>query len=201
MRIPFRAIVLAAALGSAAGCSVLAPQEDPTRFYVLTSAVAAQTDPPPAGVHVVVGPVVLPDYLNRPQVVTRSEPHRIDIAEFDRWAEPLPSAFVRVLGQNLRASLGPDAVGRFPWASPGSGYQLEVDVLRFESTGDGAELSARWSLRDGNSKEVLVARESSVKRPAASADMPSAVAALSECLGDFSVEVAQTLVSLRSSVR
>jgi uncharacterized lipoprotein YmbA len=180
---------------------VLEPQADPTRFYVLSPSVEPAPRSPAAPVHVVVGPIVLPDYLNRPQVVTRTAPYRIDIMEFDRWAEPLPTAFARVLGQNLRASLGTDAVGRFPWAPASHGVQLEVDVLRFEPTGQGAELAARWTVRDGETKQVLVSRESVVKHAAASDDTPAAVAALSSCLGEFSVEVAQALIELQAAAR
>src|SRR5262245_19194049 len=36
-----------------------------------------------------VGPVIMPGYLDRTQIVTRSGPDRVKLASFHRWAEPL----------------------------------------------------------------------------------------------------------------
>jgi uncharacterized lipoprotein YmbA len=48
-----------------------------------------------------IGPVTLPKYLDRPQIVTFTSPYALNVVEFDRWAEPLESTFVRVLAENL----------------------------------------------------------------------------------------------------
>src|SRR5207253_2828062 len=80
----------------AAGCSVLSPQPDRSRFYILTpvanSGVVAAT---PASTStdsqltIGVGPVDFPDYLRRLPVVTRVAPNRIELSDEKRWAEPL----------------------------------------------------------------------------------------------------------------
>ncbi|UCC31474.1 MAG: membrane integrity-associated transporter subunit PqiC [Phycisphaerales bacterium] len=41
--------------------------------------------------------------------------HRLTLAEFDRWAEPLAFGFSRVLAENLSALLLTDRVLLFPW--------------------------------------------------------------------------------------
>jgi uncharacterized protein len=75
------------------------------RFYVLSALPGGGTASPGAaaerGLAIGVGPVTLPKYLDRPQIVTFTSPYALNVAEFDRWAEPLESTFVRVLAENL----------------------------------------------------------------------------------------------------
>jgi uncharacterized protein len=192
-----RRIVAAVACGgivaAAAGCSILAPRPDLTRYYVLTPAADPAVEKPRTSTLVVgLGPVTLPAYLDRPQMVTRVDENRISIADADRWAEPLDGAFARVLGQDIAASAGVQVVSRFPWP-PGSAvvYQIEIEVARFESRADGsAELAARWSLRDVRTKALMLARDFGVERQAASKERPAMVASLSECVAALGAEIA-----------
>ena len=59
-----------------------------SKFYVLSpmpqSALSATE-----GTTIGVLPVAMPDYLDRPQIVTRASENKIKIDEFSRWAEPL----------------------------------------------------------------------------------------------------------------
>ncbi|MDY7035801.1 MAG: ABC-type transport auxiliary lipoprotein family protein, partial [Thermodesulfobacteriota bacterium] len=43
----------------------------------------------------------LPQYLERPQIVTRSSENRLDLAEFHQWGGNLRKNMIRVLGKNL----------------------------------------------------------------------------------------------------
>lgn len=68
------------------GCA----DSQPTRFYTLSPLAAALGSTPPTllpDVTVGVGPVTLPPYLDRPQLVTRAGGNRVVLAEFDSWAE------------------------------------------------------------------------------------------------------------------
>ena len=55
-----------------------------------------------------VGPVTVPDYLDRPQIATRSSSSSLQFSEFDRWAEPLEKNLMRVLADQ---PLGPGTLG------------------------------------------------------------------------------------------
>ena len=87
----------------------------PTRFYMIsadsTSASPSQTS---ADVSVGVGPIRLPEYLDRPQIVTRGNNARIELAEFDRWAEPLDRSFTAALVDYLSAATGSGQIYEFP---------------------------------------------------------------------------------------
>jgi len=75
----------------AAGCSVLAPQPDHSKFYILTpvadgsvgSALTAAASPN-SQITLGIGPVSFPDYLRRLPLVTRVEPNRIEISDEKR---------------------------------------------------------------------------------------------------------------------
>ncbi|HEX5606452.1 MAG TPA: PqiC family protein, partial [Candidatus Binatia bacterium] len=62
-----------------------------------------------------IGPIKIPRYLDREQLVTRISQNRFAIAENDRWAEPLEENFSRVLSENLSILLQIDRVAAFPW--------------------------------------------------------------------------------------
>ena len=80
------------------------------------------------------GPIKLPEYLDRDEVVTRVGPNRLELSDKDRWAEPLNDNFRQVLAQDLTQSLGTHSVIFFPWVGTTHiDYQVRIDVYRFET--------------------------------------------------------------------
>ncbi|MCK7492219.1 MAG: PqiC family protein [Comamonadaceae bacterium] len=59
--------------------------------------------------------MLLPDYLDRLQVVTRTPSGELAVSDTQRWAEPLQEGLIRVLDENLSALLGTERIVRFPW--------------------------------------------------------------------------------------
>ena len=85
------ALLFTAGALALAGCAGVA---DPTRYYVLSSAPAAPGDSAPTAISttgVGIGPVLVPGYLNRTQIVTRGANDVVEISTYHRWAEPLES--------------------------------------------------------------------------------------------------------------
>jgi uncharacterized lipoprotein YmbA len=67
-------------------------QQQSTRLYVLTPLPHAELAGPGAGsrgVALGVGPIELPQYTNRLQIVTGTHSYQLHPAAFDAWAEPL----------------------------------------------------------------------------------------------------------------
>jgi uncharacterized lipoprotein YmbA len=173
-----------------AGCSIFAPRPDPSRFFTLTP-IAGEGAPSEAlrGKVLGIGPVTLPRYLDRPELVTRVGPNEVRQATFDFWAGSLQKQFATTLGQNMQILLAAGSIVPFPWYS-GSPPDLsvEVDVLAFEPAADGqAHLVARWRVHKGAA--TVKASESNLSRPAGG-DPAASVAALSELLGQLSGEIA-----------
>jgi uncharacterized lipoprotein YmbA len=99
--------------------------------------------------HIVIGPVTLPERVDRPQIVTLSGEHGIHASDFNRWAEPLKVAFPRQLAADLGQELGSTRVRlRGQEGADATDLRIEVDVLRFDAAlGDSAVVEAAWTLR------------------------------------------------------
>ncbi|HEY1268736.1 MAG TPA: PqiC family protein [Candidatus Binatia bacterium] len=193
--------VLIAALLSLAGClsSFTTPQPDRTRYYTLTAKVEADAGNPGLDdISLGVGPVRVPGYLDRDQLVTRVSESRFDVSENDRWIEPLDEDLSRVLTQNLYTLLKSDRIFRYPWPNGRFiTHQIDIEVLRFEATAaNEAQLSARWAVIETATKQLLASKTTFVKRPIQGSTKDAAVDALSLTLADFSREIANTVRSI-----
>ena len=144
---------------------------------------------------VVVGPIEIPEYLDRPQIVTRSGSHRLTLAEFDRWAEPVKQRFPRVLAENLAVLLATDRVVVAPWQSAASlDYRVAVDVIRFEGAPGGeVELVARWMVLGSEGDEIAPMKKSSLVVRANSPGYDGLAAAMSQAIADLSRHIAAAI--------
>src|SRR5262245_66066254 len=100
-------ILVASLLGLGACAST------PSRFYILNALTASDTMAATAGEQgpvIGVGPIMLPKYLDRPQIVTRASRNQLTLGEFDRWAEPLQDNVTSVLAENLARLIPTDPV-------------------------------------------------------------------------------------------
>jgi uncharacterized protein len=199
------AAVLACAL---AGCATTPP----STFYLLTPIPEATAGGGirGGGLAVGLGPVVFPQFLDRPQLVVRDGANRLGVDEFHRWGGTVQDDFLRVWGENVGYLLGTSRLALFPSESRiPLDFRVLAEVLAFEGSADGdAVLRVRWSVLDERLQQSYVAREDAYRCPiaapppaagaAASATLWHAaiVAAMSRCLGDFSREVAAVLGGL-----
>ena len=188
-------LALLAACLVAAGCASTLP----SKFYTLTPMNAvnatAGVTPVEEGDVLAVGPVRLPDYLDRPQIMTRSEGNEIRMAETERWAGSLEEDVSRVLVENLSSLLSGKHVAVVRWSSAMQTMapfqkRLAVEVLRFEGPlGGTVILKARYALLGPDGKQVISAGESIVREPASGSDYESLTAAMSRALATFSRDV------------
>ena len=117
-----------------AGCA----GSTPSRFYVLTPIATTKAAHYPDGMAIGVGPVVIPQYLDRPQVVTRSSDNRLEVGELDQWGGRLGDNVTRVLAENLSGLLATDRVSIYPWTDPSAvGLQVTADIVAFERNAAG----------------------------------------------------------------
>jgi uncharacterized lipoprotein YmbA len=188
---------------SLAGCGSILPKPKPnsSRIFVLFSPLQAterQDLDRPGQISLGVGPVRLPGYLDRREIVTRVAQNRFDLSDNDRWAEPLDENFTHVLAQNLSVLLGSDRIITYPWPlDKRPRYRVQIDVFRFEVNSAGeAELTARWAVIDETGKEAPNLNESRLSRPAKDKSTDAYVAALSETVADLSREIAKTVIAL-----
>ncbi len=186
-----------ALVASLADCAV--PPEE--RFYTLSDAL-----PPAAGAktgspyRVAIGPVTVPEGVDRPQMVVRMSGHRVELSELYRWAEPLKSEIPRVLAANLRRDLGIEQIATLDaGASLDWDYRIRVDVQRFEGTlGSGVAVEALWSVRANDGGPPRTGR-SAVREPALGADHEALARAYGRALARVAGELAAALRALRAT--
>src|SRR4051794_33515633 len=98
-----KAISAVLVAGAIAGCGSASP---PASFYTLdATSPAAPGTVAAAAYSIVVGPVTVPDMADRPQMVLRTKPNQVEIAELARWAEPLRDAIPRVVAVGMQKRL------------------------------------------------------------------------------------------------
>jgi uncharacterized lipoprotein YmbA len=181
-----------------AGCAGVA---DPTRYYVLSPTPTAPDNHAPASVSnagVGVGPVQIPRYLNRAQIVTRGANNEVEIAVDHRWAEPLEDGVAQVLADNLAPQLGSERITVFPWRGGVArvlDYQVIVMVLRFEgSPGREVTLDARWRLLGKDGQELALKR-STINEPISGEGYQPLVRGMSQTLARLAREIAMEIQS------
>jgi uncharacterized lipoprotein YmbA len=181
----------------------------PSRFYLLSAVpnteMASLEMSGQQGPTIGVGPVTLPRYVDRPQIVTRTSPYELKVAEFDRWAEALDTNFTRVLAENLSILLPTARVVMSPWprAIP-IDYQVTVDVTHFLSqVGGDSLLIADWTLFKGEGQDALTSGRSRFSASPGGQDYAAIVAAMSQTVASLSREIATAVrgVGPRVSVR
>lgn len=149
--------------------------------------------------HIQVGPITMPTYLERSQIVITTETNQLIVDEFNRWAEPLIDNFSRVLVENLSQLLKTPNV--HPYASGnvnGPDIIVSIDITRFDVTQDGnAYLNVFWTLSDKSADEPQVTRKNYYHTQAESKDMSDAVRSQNNLLAEFSNDIADAVRSIR----
>ena len=190
-----RALAWLMLVGLAAACGT-APKEN---FYTLG---AAPTPAAPAtanaGMSVFVGPVTIPEDVDRAPLVLRTGPNQVEILDLHRWAEPLKSAIPRVLAEALMAELGTAKVfAARQGATQPVDYRIAVEVRRFESSREtGASIDAIWTVT--RAKGGSRSGRSVLGEPAPSRDLQGVAAAHSRLLGRLAGEIAGGVRALSS---
>lgn len=173
----------------------------PVEFYMLEpehragSRAAAESRVPNLPL-IAVGPIRIPEYLDRPQIVTAQGRNAYRVDEQHRWAERLDDNLGRVLVKNLEMRVpARQVVANTSDRIQPADFRVVVDVLEFHAEPDGqALLSAQWSIRRGN--ETLAGRTSTFRAAGATGDYGKMVAALNECVNRLSGTIADTLKTL-----
>lgn len=189
-----------------AGCAV----SDPTLYYTLgpvagpstarrdaesrTSAASPRSGTAGSdAVAIGVGPVIIPGYLDRLQIVTRTGSDQVDIAKFHRWAESLEDGIARTLADEIGARVPTERIVMFPWRGVVARiiqYQVVVAVLRFDGRpGGDVTLDTRWRILDRSGTERVFNRSTVTERT----DGPGyerLIAAMTRALGTLGQEIA-----------
>lgn len=185
----FRGAAAALALALAA-CGSPAPRE---QYFTLAAPNPGTALPASDKPSVFVGPVSVPDAVDRAQMVLATGPHEVDISDDFRWAELLRNAIPRVVAETLGRELGTSRVlaSRMAAGTPVD-YRVAIEIRRFDSSlADGATIDALWTVTPGQGP----ARNghSVVHEPSASHDPAGVAAAHGRALERIARDIAQAI--------
>jgi len=164
-----------------------------TQFYTLSPSLTG-IGATSTNISVSVGPISIPDDVDRPQIVVRTGPNQVLLAEFDRWASPLKSNIARVIAENLSAMLGTAQVSVFPQSfAAEAAYRVGIDVIRFESElGKGVVLDVLWTVSSRKSGQTQ-SRRAAMTEKVQGQGYAEVVAAHSRALGRLSSEITEAI--------
>jgi uncharacterized lipoprotein YmbA len=190
-------LVLTAA-GMISGC--ISGATPATRFYTLSADAKAPLQPRAANrrpLAVEVVPLRVPQYLDRPQIVTRTGSHRLELAEFHQWGGNLRKNMTQVFAQNLAVLLDTTDVRIAPSrADTPPDVRIELEVVQFERCKDlRVRLSVHWVLVFTADPALRTTRITHLQSPRIEdgSDYAAMVSAMSDLLAELSDTVARAV--------
>jgi uncharacterized lipoprotein YmbA len=170
-----------------AGCA-----QSGKKYYVLTS-----SGPPVAGggMGMGVGPVVLAEYIDRPNLVIQQAPNELGVAEDHRWAGDLSASIARVTGANLGRLMKTGNIQTYPWQRDDEiRYQVTLEIRQLHGGADGyALIEAVWKAYALPERRLKAARTFVDREPLEKDGYPAMVAAQSRLLGRLAENIAEGL--------
>lgn len=172
-----------------AGCATTPPAQ----FFTLTPLPAPEVQSVAAPrFTVAVGPVIVPEMLQRPQIVTRTRDNQVHFAPFHRWAGTLADETKRVLAVNLgtllheaRAVVTTDDLAIDP------DRRVAVNINRFDGvTGGAVWLNAVWTLTHRRGEGALAVYQSVIEEKVEGETVADLVSAHSRAIDRLSREIA-----------
>lgn len=149
-----------------------------------------------------VGPVELPNILERPQIVTRKKNNEVEIADLHQWGGKLEEDIGQLIAESLVSQVHTAAVFTYPWPrrlSPD--YQVSIRFARLDGVpGKSITLSALWELRSlqGGGKRSVIHR-AFYQETMESSRYPAYVAAMSRALQKLATDIAVSIKAAQSN--
>lgn len=162
-----------------------------SRFYQL-SADASLTPLSMRRISLRVAEAEVPDYLDRPQIVTFvADSHQLHFAEFERWGEPFSANVSRALADDLSLLLPKAAVRFEAVSSQDSMYVLEAEINRLDAVlGDKIQFDVWWTLSKNG---TMLQRERTQLSMPVGKSYEDLVATESILIGRWAEKIAQKL--------
>jgi uncharacterized lipoprotein YmbA len=198
MRRLARIAVALAALACAQGC--LGASAQPS-FFTLSAVAGAEPAEPLAArpeLGLAIGPIELPRYLDRPEMVTRDGAHRLVLWNTKRWGGSLRTDILHAMAVDLGALLGTARIAVYPAeARFPVDYQVLLELIEFDGIpGRSVTLRGRCTVASGTDGRAIAVEELQIEEPVASPDWEDLVAAQRTALGRVNREIAARIASL-----
>ncbi len=179
--------VLCCAATLLAGCS------GSDQFYRLSA-----TDTPAvggsSGLSVSIGPVSLPGYIDRAELVFQNGPNEFQIPPHARWIGSLQENITRVLAADLAKILHSNKVHPSSDTGFSPQYRVAIDVRQFHGiSGREAILDLSWKIQDNAGQETISRHSGNYRERIVGDGYDPLVAAQSRLLAQSAQAIAATL--------
>jgi hypothetical protein len=179
-------------LSVVAACVNIGPGTPPrAQTYVLEATV------PPArlessGLAIGIGPVTIPGYLDRNEMVSREAANQLRLDTRHAWGAPLDQEVQRVLAEDLSRLLASDRVVVWPWSRQRDiAARIPIRVLQFEPVaGKGVVLVAHWEVLSPDATQALFTRQSEIVEPLSESGPGPYAAGMSRALAALAGQIA-----------
>ncbi len=186
-------LVLLSLLCGLASCASSGPA---TRFYSLFADSSIEPVEHSLGkISIGVGPVILPDYIENPSVVSLTSSQQVRVSGYHAWAGNLKESMTRVLADDISGALNLDAVWGFPWDNRvRPDYQIRVVIEQFDGVRGGqVNLRAKWTLLNKSADKVLSVGSVSLSEASVGRGIDNYVATLNRLLNRLSLSIVEKL--------
>jgi len=145
-----------------------------------------------------IGPVLLPEYLDNPSVISLDSTHQLRVSGYNAWAGDLESSIARVLSTDLARLWDIDGVWAFPWDSRARpDYQVRLVLGKFDGARGGeVQLMARWQVFDQLEREQVYVGNASFKSVSNDESVDAYVSVLNSLLGQLAEAIAASVQDL-----
>lgn len=166
------------------------PKADMAKFYILDS--VAQKQKYDIKDKVVLSPVILSGYLDRPQITTLDGSNMATMSEFNRWIELPDGMFTRNFAKCLGQNLGYENVYIYPeYPESSQTCNVRINVVKcIGALGGELEFMTRWTLDYGGGDIQVYSFE---KKISAGDGYDGYVNAISECVSEASAAIAKSI--------
>ncbi len=180
-------------------------QSAPTQFYMINPVPPTMGDQTrmmePEIVLVSLDPVEIPQYLNRPQIVTHVDGVEYQLDEFNQWLEPLSDTLTRVIAENLAEMLGDLPIDVISMERPvETDFSITVQILRLDGKpGKEMVLIARWTLFDQTENVLSLTERFFGQEKMADDSYESLVSSQNRLIESLSREIADNIRSIANA--
>lgn len=165
------------------------------KYYQLTADRPAPTAA--SGLRAGIGPITLPGYLDRAELVYQNGPNQFQIPADAHWAGSLKENISRVLASNVGNRLRSGNVLSYPWTPDARlRYRVAVDIQQFHAiSGTGAVLDVSWRVELPEGGPAILRRNASYRERVEGDGYDAVVAAENRLLAQLADGIASSLRS------
>jgi len=184
------------------GCMTI-PNSTTPRFYALSAIDDKQVGKKinvASGLLLGIGPVKVPEYQDRPQMVTQNKEKMLKFAQFDRWGESLELGVARLIREDLTVMLPGAKLTLYPWnPMVAVRYQVVAEIVQLDSELDkNMFLVVQWMVIDVQNSKTLFIERSEFRKPIIPQNYSGLAKTLSASLASLSSEIARSLATLKT---